>query len=203
MPRPALTTEQRREIRRKIRRAAAELYAEDGLKKMSVRAVAEGAGVSVGTIYSYFANLTELMQSLWKEPVFGLLADLERVAAETKDPRERLRALMDAYIAFSRQQSAVYRGAFLFVRPSSHEKPSPVSLQEDRLFGFFRQAVIDGQQAGVFRSGDPSTLTQALWSGVHGAIALPINVDRLALDSSGQVTELVLEALLNWLETSP
>ena len=39
MPRPALTEEQRRETRRKIRRAAAELYAENGLADISARAV--------------------------------------------------------------------------------------------------------------------------------------------------------------------
>lgn len=200
MPRPALTSEQRRETRRKIRRVAAELYAQDGFNRLSVRAIAQGAGVSVGTIYSYFRNLTELMQSLWKEPVTGLLEQLEQIESDTVDPRTRLAAMLKAYVDFSKQQHAVYRGAFLFVRPASHDKPAPVSTGEDRLFSFFRQAVVDGQKAGQFRQGNASTITQSLWSSVHGAIALPINVDRLALDDSGQVVEQVLGAMLSWLE---
>ena len=60
MPRPALTEEQRRETRRQIRQAASDMYAENGLSDISARAIAKRAGVSVGTIYSHFANLTDL-----------------------------------------------------------------------------------------------------------------------------------------------
>ena len=40
-----------------------------------------------------------------------------------------------------------------------------------------RRAVEAGQASGAVRDGDPRLLAQLLWSGVHGALALPINVD--------------------------
>ena len=76
MPRPALTEEQRRATRRRIRRAASELYAEAGLSRISARAVAERAGVSVGTLYTHFDNLTDLMRSLWRAPVARLYEEM-------------------------------------------------------------------------------------------------------------------------------
>ena len=199
MPRPALTDEQRQQTRRKIRRAAAELFARSGLADISARAIAETAGVSVGTIYSHFENLGELMQSLWKEPLGRLLDELEGISESTNDPEKRLKRLLEAYLQFATGQNAVYRGAFLYVRPDSHEKPVPVNLNQDRLFSVFRQAVVDGQKAGAFRKGNASRITQTLWAGLHGAIALPTNIDRLAFDPPERIARHMLDALMEWL----
>lgn len=77
MPRPALTDEQRKLTRRAIREVAVELYAESGFTDISARKVAERAGIRVGSLYKYFKNLTELMQSLWKMSVIRLVSELE------------------------------------------------------------------------------------------------------------------------------
>ncbi len=201
MPRPALTDEQRRQTRRVIRRAAAELYARDGPSSISARRIAETAGVSVGTLYSYFDNLTELMQSLWKEPVWRLINELEAALADIDDPLEKLRTLLETYARFSREQRAVYRGAFLFVRPASEQQPDRVALDDDRFFRLLRGTVLAAQQRGVARTGDPDMLAQTVWSGVHGAIALPQNMDRLALAPPEEAVQPMIEAMLEWLAT--
>ncbi len=199
MARPALTDEQRRETRRAIRRAAARLYAEKGIGQVSARAIADAAGVSVGTLYSYFDNLTALMQSLWKEPVARFIADAEAKLAETHDPRERLRVMLDLYAAFARDQREVYRGAFLYVRPQSHDKPSKVALTDDRFFGLFRSVIATAQAEGVVRPGDPTRLAETVWAGLHGAVALPTNFDRLALDDADTIIADMIDAMLEWL----
>lgn len=199
MPRPSLTEEQRREIRHSIRSAAAELFAENGMKDISARSVAKAANVSVGTIYAHFGSLTGLMQSFWKEPVRRLLKEMTVLAEQEADPLLRLKKLSTAYIAFAIQEKSVYRGSFMFVRPESHEKPEKTNLAEDQLFSLFQNTVAECQQAGIVRSGDPNELTQLLWSGMHGAIALPINVDRLALAASDQMAPKMIDVLLEWL----
>ena len=200
MPRPSLTDEQRREIRHSIRSAASKLFAENGMKDISARSVAQAANVSVGTIYAHFGSLTGLMQSFWKEPVRKLITDLTLLAEDEPNELDRLKKLLDAYVMFALKQHAVYRGSFMFVRPDSHDKPQPVSLEEDRLFSLFRAAIVDCQKAGVIRKGDPDRLTQAVWSGLHGAIALPTNIDRLALDSPSEMAPYMIDLLLEWLQ---
>lgn len=200
MPRPSLTEAQRREIRHSIRSAAAKLYAENGMKDISARSVAKAADVSVGTIYAHFGSLAGLMQSFWKEPVRKLITHLTELADAESDPIERLTKLANAYFEFAMKQKSVYRGSFMFVRPESHEKPQKVSLEEDRLFSLFSAAIADCQKAGQVRAGDPNELTQMLWSGMHGAIALPINVDRLALVSSEEMGPRMIAMLLEWLQ---
>jgi AcrR family transcriptional regulator len=64
VPRPALTDKQRRETRLRNFTAAAELCAENGFRDISARTIADKAGVSVGTLYTNFDNLKDLMQSL-------------------------------------------------------------------------------------------------------------------------------------------
>lgn len=199
MARPALTEEQRRETRRNIRRAAARLYAENGLAEISARAIAEQAGVSVGTLYSYFDNLTELMQSLWKEPVSRLITELEVALDGTENPLRKLQLLLDAYGRFAIEHHNVYRGAFLYVRPEAHQKPTQVSLEDDRFFNLFQKAVIEGQEQGLVRAGEPAVLAQTLWGGMHGAIALPLNLDRVALAPPQEAVQQMSEALIEWI----
>lgn len=202
MARPALTDEQRRETRRKIRGAAAALYAESGLQDISARKIAQQAGVSVGTLYSYFDNLTELMQSLWKEPVRRLIRELESELAGIDDPLKRVRAFLSGYAQFALNEPATYRGSFLFVRPDNQPKPDQTALENDRFFRLLTDSVERAQATGQARSGDPQAIAQLLWSGLHGAIALPNNMDRLALAAPADSVAPMIDALMGWLAES-
>ncbi len=202
MARPALTDEQRRETRRKIREAAAELFSSNGVSNVSVRAIAERAGVSTGTIYSYFDNLTELLQSLWKEPLVRLLDELGEIVEKTPEPTRRLRRLLEAYAKFATGNHSVYRGAFLYIRPESHDAPVPRDLSQDRLFSMLRDTVADGQKAGTFRKGNPARIAQTLWAGLHGAVALPTNIDRLAIDPPDRLLRHMIDMQMEWIEAT-
>ncbi len=201
MPRPALTDEQRSVIRRNIREAAAKLYADNGVRNVSVRAVAEHAGVSVGTVYSYFGSLSELLQSLWRQPVRKLVQQMTELAQEESNPARRLDTLLRAYVRFATDQPQVFKSAFLFVRPESVAPPEQIALSDDRFFALFSQAIADGQREGLFRAGDPNALAQIVLSAVHGSLALPINLHRLALNPGISMAEQAVAAQLEWLQT--
>lgn len=200
MPRPALTDEQRKAIRRNIREAASKLYTENGTTNVSVRAVAQQAGVSVGTVYSHFGSLSELLQSLWRQPVGRLVQEMAQLAQENPDPEQRLDELLQAYVRFALKEPQVFRSAFLFVRPESIEPPEQIALADDRFFRLLRQAITDGQHDQKFRLGDPDALTQMVISAVHGALALPINLHRLALSPGEVVAKQAIAAQLEWLK---
>ena len=199
MPRPAHTDEQKRAIRNKIRAAAAKLYKEQGPEKVSARSVATEAGVSVGTLYAYFGSLSDLFQSLWREPVGKLVTQMELVTSEVDCPIERLRALMHAYIEFAEENPTVYRSALLYVRPENVGPPPQVPLERDRFFQLFRSTIREGQATGKFRDGDLDELTQMIISALHGSVALPINFHRLALDASNKVPNRMIGTMLDWL----
>lgn len=184
MARPKASPEQRAQVRRSIQRAAAELYRQDGLSAISARAVAKRAEVSVGTIYAYFGDLTGLMQSLWTGRIAEVDESFRALAADIADPVDRIEALLQAYLRFGIDQAVLYKGALMFVRPTALATPDKQSLAAFAFPVLLKQAIDQGQAAQRICSGDPDMLVQILWSGVHGALALPINMDRLNLAST-------------------
>ncbi|MEM7100145.1 MAG: TetR/AcrR family transcriptional regulator [Pseudomonadota bacterium] len=199
MPRPALTEQQRQQIRRKIRAAAAEIFAEVESGQITARALAERAGVSVGTVYAHFGNLNEVFQSLWRRPAGRLVVDLKEISTTREDPSVKLRRMLQSYVDFANSHASVFRNAFLYVRPEHQTPPPQVALQDDQFFQLFRGVVAAGQDEGLFRPGDPDTITQTVLSAVHGALALPINWHRLALDDSKTLPVQMIDAMLEWL----
>ncbi len=196
MARPKATPEQRAEVRRSIQRAAAELYREDGLAGVSARAVARKAGVSVGTIYSYFGDLAGLGQSLWEGRVAKQEDMFRRVAEAHEDPLDRIEALLDAYLQFGIEQHELYRSVLLFVRPEGMETPETQPVSAFAFPTLLQAAIEEGQAAGTVQNGDAANLAQLLWSGVHGAIALPINLARVDLKPVKSLRDEAIAALM-------
>ncbi len=77
-----------------------------------------------------------------------------------------------------------------------------MSLERDRFFQLYRQTIEEGQRSGMFRSGNLDELTQLVISAIHGSIALPINLHRLALDPSSKIPKLMISTMLEWLATT-
>lgn len=196
MARPKASPEQRAQVRRSIQSAATELYREQGLSAISARAVATKAGVSVGTIYSYFGDLTGLMQSLWTGRIAQVEDEFRALAGQHLDPIERIEALLRAYLDFGINQAVLYRNALMFVRPTTLETPDQQSLSEFAFPTLLRAALLEGQSSGAIVEAEVDALVQVLWSGVHGALALPVNMDRLDLRDTNQIMEPMVSGLL-------
>jgi len=196
MARPKATPEQRAEVRRSIQRAATDLYREEGLSAISARAVAKKAGVSVGTIYSYFGDLAGLGQSLWAGRVARQEEVFREIAGQHQDPVERIQALLHAYLAFGIDQHELYRNVLLFVRPGALGTPEKQDLSAFAFPTLLKAAIEQGQGSGDIRASNPGDLAQILWSGVHGALALPVNLDRVELKPAKAMIEATVAGLL-------
>ncbi len=196
MARTAATPEQRAEVRRKIRHAAASIYAEGGLSALSARAIAVRAGVSVGTLYSYYANLTDLMRSLWTPAVQEAQAQLRTLSETHPDPERRLEAILAFYVDFAAKNREVYKGVFLFVRPDAAPKDENPPVGPQAFHNILCAAIRDGQKTGVFRKGDADRMAHLVWAGIHGALALPINFDLMDFGPPGRLPGDMITALI-------
>lgn len=192
MPRAAATEEERAVQRQRLRHAASDLHREGGLGAVTVRAVAKRAGVSTGLLYSYFDNRSDLMRSLWMAPIARLGRSLAAVEQAEADPVERIERLLQTYIDFTVANAETHRGLLLYVRPPDATTELNEDPDELMLFASLRRAIEAGQSTGAVRDGDPRVLAQLLWSGIHGALALPINIDTYDLaDGPTMATEMV------------
>lgn len=197
MARPRATDEQRNEQRQRIRAAASEIYAEHGIGRVSIRGVASRAGVSQGTIYSYFTNLGSLLRSLWTEPVERASRELEQFAEQIDDPIERVRAILTRYVDFAIEHPDVHRGALLFVRPASHPRPDPAPLDGVALYRLLAEAAEEIHDAGRLAVTDPRTAAELLWAAVHGALGLAINTDVFAVTPAAELAPAMIDVIID------
>ena len=196
MPRPPATPEQKREARNRIRRAATEVVAEEGPANVTVRKVAARAEVSVGTVYSHFDSLGDLLRSLWIPVIAEADRKLAAAVDGASDPIERVRVILGHYVDLALGNQVLHRSTLLFVRPANVEAPQPLPLDELVFHRLLVEAVTDGQAAGALVDGDPTQLAQMLWAGVHGALALPVNNDIYDLEPADQQARLMIDTMV-------
>lgn len=83
-----------------ILRTAAQIFAEKGYDKASIRDIARATGVSLSGLYYYFNSKEELL-FLIQDHAFGtLLGNLERLLDGVTEPHRRLRILMENHLRY-------------------------------------------------------------------------------------------------------
>lgn len=97
-------TRQRRgeETVRRLLDTALEVYADDGPRGFTMRAVTGRSGVSVGSLYHHFCSFEGLATVLYTECMADLLDALIAALDGVDDPREGVRAVVAAYLGFVR-----------------------------------------------------------------------------------------------------
>jgi AcrR family transcriptional regulator len=150
-----------------------------GLEAVSLRKLAETAGVSKTAPYRHFADKRELLVAIAADG-FRLLAEkLESVPPEevgqagAGDAVSGIRSLFRAYVEFARERPALYK---LMISRLGYELHSEACrLNSERALGTLVRAVQAAQAAGWRREKDSSALVLSLWASVHGWATLLID----------------------------
>jgi AcrR family transcriptional regulator len=79
--------------------AARHVLARDGLAGCTARAIADASPLTKSAIHYYFSDTDVLVDRAMAAHVTAFLDDLRRVADRHDDPRERLWAVLEAYLA--------------------------------------------------------------------------------------------------------
>ncbi|HEX5323217.1 MAG TPA: TetR/AcrR family transcriptional regulator [Capsulimonadaceae bacterium] len=174
------TTEKRarekQDLKRVILDAARELFATENYKSVSIRRIAEKIDYSPGSIYLYFKDKDEILDSLAEEG-FRLLGDRLGSIKKT-DSLDKLREVARAYLDFAIGQPHYYRIMFE-LGDSFQETPSSEhqarQTQNQRAYEIIRNAVRDGVSAGDLSSQiDEAFATHILWAQMHGIASLAL-----------------------------
>jgi AcrR family transcriptional regulator len=164
---------EREEVRRKILDAARDLFATRGYDHVTMRAVADAIEYSPTAIYHHFEDKDDLVRALCNED-FGRLLHAFQKEAPPADPIEWIRQLGRAYARLGIETPNYYRFMFMTpLRPDYTPGPDDPGQQS---FEVLRAAVAKAIETGAFRPGDPDTVAQVLWAGIHGAVALLITL---------------------------
>ena len=169
--------EQRRQRHQSLSRsqlldAAEEVFGKKGFHETTLKEVAELAEFSVGSVYSFFENKDDLFRQIFVRRGDEFMPELRDVLRPDGDPVEQLHRLVDFEVGWFRANRHFGR---LFLRSSSAtmlsadrdvDAATAANYEESMQLqaSLFRR----GQEAGVFRAGDPEVLAR-LFSGIVSA----------------------------------
>jgi AcrR family transcriptional regulator len=148
--------------------AAAALLEESGAAGLSLRQVAERAGLSRQAPYNHFADKAALLAELVRDGFARLAAGTRAAASCNTTPSGQLTKAADSYIAFGQQQPALMRLMFgkEFVDISQHKDAQAAASN-----GLTELSTII---AGVAPAQTVEDVTLVAWSLVHGYTSLCI-----------------------------
>jgi AcrR family transcriptional regulator len=159
------------DARNAILRSARRLLEKTGAATLSLRQVAETAGLSRQAPYNHFASKEALLAELVRDGFVRLAADI-RAAADPKAAAERLLAAAgEAYITFALSEPTLFRLMFSRELVDLKKHPSASKAADDTL-----QALAEIVRR-IDKAGDRKGLVLASWSIVHGYAVLCIEAE--------------------------
>ena len=169
---------EREELRSRIVEAAGHLFVEEGFENVSIRKIAEKIEYAPSTIYLYFRDKTELLQTICGDTFEQLNTRLRGLFDDDRDPLDQIRAGARAYIEFGIAHPNHYLVTFCLPAkqdPEHREKMAGVKLAGLQVYDLLRQCVRRGMESGRLTSGDLDTTSQNIWMFMHGTTSLLIN----------------------------
>jgi TetR/AcrR family transcriptional regulator, fatty acid metabolism regulator protein len=154
-----------------ILRAAIDVFADRGFFSAQVADIARAAGVAAGTVYLYFKSKDDLLVSIFDRSMREGLTLGRAAVADLDDPRERLRRLARAHLGRlggDRNLAIVFQ---VELRQSTKfmERFSSTLLRD--YLGLIRDAIADGQRAGIFRTDIKATVAAKIFFGALDEMA--------------------------------
>ena len=193
-------TREKEQLRRQILSAARELFVNEGYESVSMRKIANKIEYSPTTIYLYFEDKADLLDSVCKETLLDLLNTLERLKEDTSDPVKALRKSGRAYVEFGLKYPQDYKLTFV-IRPQFQKG---LGLQQgsvgERVFNYLRAMVSECIRQKAFRQVDVETTGQALWSAVHGVTLLLIDFSDFPWTEKDRLIDMVIDTMIDGLK---
>lgn len=154
-----------------ILKAATKVFAQNGFFNSQVADVARVAGVAAGTVYLYFEGKDDLLVSIFERSMGDVLAEGRAAIDGVEDPAARLRQIARLHLErLGRDKDlAVVFQVELRQSVKFMERLSASFLQD--YLTMIRQAIADGQQAGVFRKDISATTATKIFFGALDEMA--------------------------------
>ncbi|HEX6924476.1 MAG TPA: TetR/AcrR family transcriptional regulator [Longimicrobiaceae bacterium] len=122
-----------------ILRAAAVVFAEKGYHQASIRDISRFTRVSLAGLYYYFQSKEELLFLIQHHAMSRLIAGLEPRLRYARDPREKLRILIDNHLRFFVDNMAEMKVLSHEAKSLTGEFRSHVESQKRQLTNIARQ----------------------------------------------------------------
>lgn len=173
MPRPS------RNVDAQLLAAGRELYPETGVARLSVRKVAQRAGVNLGMFHYHFRSKEAFVRALLQTLYEAMFAELRVAAAEVATPDGALRAALLVIARFARDHRRLLRRLLADAVLGERAALDFVRDNFPRHFGVVVALIDAGQRSGVLK---PVPIAQAV-AFVATSVAAPILIGSALVES--------------------
>ncbi|MCP4676499.1 MAG: TetR/AcrR family transcriptional regulator [Deltaproteobacteria bacterium] len=162
------------DLRAALLETTAKIIMEEGIHKVSMRALSNSIGVSRTAPYRHFTDKKSLLCAVAEHGFKLLSAEIKRATNTRGSGVKRFEKMALAYINFALNNPAYYN--LMFGKEMASDSPPEVLLVA--AMAVLEEAVIvieSCQREGYFRKQDPNMLANVSWSTVHGLASLLID----------------------------
>jgi len=164
---------ERQAVRQEILDAARALFLEEGYERTSMRKVAQKIEYSPTTIYLYFHDKRELLESICAETFSKFVKSLQEIGQANEDPLQNLRATIRAYVEFGLKNPNDYWVTFMMAdQEKAHIQYFQPNHPGTTAFMHLVGVVAECVRRKRIRNVDPNLTAQALWAAAHGLTSL-------------------------------
>ena len=172
------------DLKNALIQAGVEILSKEGVGGLSLRKVAQRAGVSHNAPYSHFPDKQSLIAAISTEGFKQLYHELDAaISSYPDDPKRQLQEGAWAYVQFAMNNTDTFKIMFSGVLEKEKEYPALVQISH-KTFDKVVDLVCACQEAKLLRSASPELSAVAVWGQIHGIVSLMLE---------GQISHRVLD----------
>src|SRR6266536_1608959 len=140
-------------IRQEILDAARDLFVSEGYDSVSIRKIADRVEYATGTIYLYFHDKAEILDTLCRQTFEKLRARLEAIQRDPGDPVDALRRGLRTYIQFGLDNPNQYIVTFVVAKREAEIAQRSGAMSGQACFDCLRAIVRPNIEGGHINGG--------------------------------------------------
>ncbi len=189
------------DLKNALIQAGVEILAKEGVDGLSLRKVAQHAGVSHSAPYAHFPDKQSLIAAISTEGFNQLYTELEAaISSYSKNPKKQLLEGAKAYVRFAEENIDTFKIMFSGVLEKEKDYPSFVEISS-KTFKLVVEVVQACQTAGILPTAPADLMAVSVWGQVHGIVALALEgqVSHTVLNkySCQNIVSFAIEQLIN------
>ena len=172
------------DLKNALIKAGVEILAKEGVGGLSLRKVAQRAGVSYSAPYAHFPDKQSLIAAISTEGFNQLYAELEAaISSHSKNPKKQLIDGAKTYVRFAEENTDTFKIMFSGVLEKEKDYPSFVEISS-KTFKLVVEVIQACQNAGILPTAPADLMAVSVWGQVHGIVSLALE---------GQISHTLLE----------
>jgi AcrR family transcriptional regulator len=194
--------------RERILRVARDLFVKHGYDAVSIRDIIAAARVNLGAVTYHFGSKQALYHAAIESMAEPFAARVAELAASPGPPLDRIETIVRGVLAHLTENPGP---PIILLRELAGDRrlPPPVAALMRRNIGVVSQLIVEGQQDGSIRPGDPALLAITVMSqpffvrAARRVVSAALGFDPGAANQQKRITDHVIESVRRSIANTP